>query len=82
MVGTSFQCLVKGHKARVHHVALCDASLKDEKSDKNEQETPAVNVTSNDTSPCQITILHDQVVWWPYKLLRGVLRGGYPPRTL
>ena len=60
------ECLVKGHRAsncsskikcrncnRAHHVALCDVSLKDEKSDKNEQETRIVkNVTSNVASPC------------------------------
>ena len=86
--GRCFQCLVKGHRAsncsfkikcrncnRAHHVALCDVSLKDEKTDKNEQETHIVkNVTSNVASPCNNLLAGTGgLVAW--QTARGVLRG-------
>ena len=86
--GRCFQCLVKGHRAsncsskikcrncnRAHHVALCDVSLKDKKTDKNEQETHIVkNVTSNVASPCN-NLLAETGSLVALQTARRVLRG-------
>ena len=86
--GRCFLCLVKGHRAsncsskikcrncnRAHHVALCDASLRDEKTDKNEQESHTVrNVTSTVASPCN-NLLAETGGLVALQTARGVLRG-------
>ena len=86
--GRCFQCLAKGHRAsncssrikcrncnRAHHVALCDANLKDEKTNKNEQENPIVkNVSSNVASPCN-NLLAGSGGLVALQTARGVLRG-------
>ena len=86
--GRCFLCLVKGHRAsncsskikcrncnRTHHVALCDASLRDEKTDKNEQESHTVkNVTSTVASPCN-NLLAGTGGLVALQTARGVLSG-------
>ncbi len=86
--GRCFLCLVKGHRAsncsskikcrncdRAHHVALCDAIQKDEKTDKNEHETNIVkNITSNVASPCN-NLLAGTGGLVALQTARGVLKG-------
>ncbi len=86
--GRCFLCLVKGHRAsncsskikcrncdRAHHVALCDAIQKDEKTDKNEHEIHIVkNITSNVASPCN-NLLAGTGGLVALQTARGVLKG-------
>ncbi|XP_028413911.1 uncharacterized protein LOC114536757 [Dendronephthya gigantea] len=84
--GRCFQCLIKGHRAsncsskikcrkcdRMHHVALCDASLKDEETCKNE-EIPSTKVNNNVASPCN-NLLAGTGGLVALQTARGVLRG-------
>ncbi|XP_028410434.1 uncharacterized protein LOC114533050 [Dendronephthya gigantea] len=84
--GRCFQCLIKGHRAsncsskikcrkcdRMHHVALCDASPKDEETCKNE-EIPSTKVNNNVASPCN-NLLAGTGGLVALQTARGVLRG-------